>query len=99
MSLNRNVKFISYTGAFPNLCSGALTLEVNGRRYVFDTFETTFWRSGGMCYIDGNYDEHIEYGEWQIDKEYLPKELQEYADEIKTVFNENVPYGCCGGCI
>ena len=39
------VKFISYTGEYPNLCSGVLTLEID------------------------------------------------------EVFNENVEWGCCGGCI
>ena len=29
------VKFISYTGEYPNLCSGVLTLEIDGTRYKF----------------------------------------------------------------
>ena len=30
-----HVKFISYTGKYPNLCSGILTLEIDGKEYKF----------------------------------------------------------------
>ena len=29
------VKFISYTGEYPTLCSGVLTLEIDGKEYKF----------------------------------------------------------------
>ena len=29
------MKFISYTGEYPNLCSGVLTLEIDGKEYKF----------------------------------------------------------------
>ena len=32
---NKRVKFVSYTGAYPNLCSGVLTLEIDGVQYKF----------------------------------------------------------------
>jgi len=38
-------------------------------------------------------------GEWQINVSKLPEEIKQYAQEIDEVFNENVPYGCCGGCL
>lgn len=97
-----HVKFISYDGEYPNLCRGTLILEVNGREYKFspykvgvdnDTFQA-FWRSGGGF----NEDYHPFKQEWEIDVSKLPSELQSYACEIDQVFNENVPYGCCGGC-
>lgn len=30
-----HIKFISYTGKYPNLCSGVLTLEIDGRIIKF----------------------------------------------------------------
>ena len=102
-----NIKFISYTGRWPNLCHGELTLEVNGKRYKFgdsysnpDNYES-FWSSGGSCGFDGsNYsNSYITHNDWIINAYYLPEELQQYTDEIAEVFNENVPQGCCGGCL
>ena len=55
-----------------------------------------FWRSGGGLLEDyeGSY-----YGEWVVDTAELPEKYRKYAPEIDCVFNENVEYGCCGGCI
>ena len=35
---NENVKFVSYTGEYPNLCSGTLTLEIKGKKYRFGDY-------------------------------------------------------------
>lgn len=98
-----HVKFISYTGKYPNLCSGVLTLDIDGERVTFGPSYKNpkpqydqFWESGGglandfcSCY----------HGPWKVDTKDLPKKFVKYADEIERVFNENVEYGCCGGCI
>lgn len=98
-----HVKFISYTGKYPNLCYGVLTLDIDGERVTFGpSYENPkpqydqFWESGGglandfcSCY----------HGPWKVDTKDLPKKFVKYADEIERVFNENVEYGCCGGCI
>ena len=34
-NISKRVKFISYTGDYPNLCSGVLTLEIEGVQYKF----------------------------------------------------------------
>ena len=31
----KRVKFVSYTGEYPNLCDGVLTLEIDGVQYKF----------------------------------------------------------------
>ena len=121
---NNRVKFVSYTGEYPNLCSGVLTLEIDGTQYKFghncmnyhydeskkkwirtDEDENnpnyeSFWRSGGTCYFTNDYqDSVVETNEWYINVNDLPEKFQEVADEIDAVFNENVPWGCCGGCL
>ena len=32
-TMPRHVKFISYTGKYPNLCGGILTLEIDGKKH------------------------------------------------------------------
>ena len=102
MVINENcipghVKFVSYTGSYPCLCSGTLTLDIDGEvmRFGNDGGAESFWESGG--FIDSNYD--AEQSEWVIDVIKLPENIRKYVSEIDRVFNENVPYGCCGGCI
>lgn len=102
----QHVKFISYTGAYPNLCSGTLTLEIDGVEYTFGgsykepkpEFEG-FWCSGGNVWFDGEWNAHVDNGEWKININDLPEQFRKYAQEIDSVFNENVEWGCCGGCI
>ena len=107
------IEFVSYSGKFPNLCSGELVLKINGRKRTFGvdygamlSWEETrkraeknynrFWRSGGG--ITSDYNTYS--GAWTLtDVNDLPKYLQPYADELIEIFNTNVPWGCCGGCI
>ena len=55
------IKFISYTGEYPCLCMGVLTLEIDGdiikfgNRYLNENRDyPTFWESGGSCGFIGN---------------------------------------------
>lgn len=93
-----HIKFISYTGKWPNLCSGILTLEIDGKkaRFGYGTLNSPFWLSGGG--LNPNY-EGAYQGEWKIDVDRIPEEYRKYASEIDRAFNENVEWGCCGGCI
>ena len=100
--VNSHVEFVSYTGSYPNLCSGILTLEIDGITYTFGNswrspkpdFDS-FWCSGGG--ITRDWDTYK--GEWRINVDDLPEQFREYAEEIDDVFNSNVRWGCCGGCI
>lgn len=85
------VEFVSYDGAYPNLCSGQLVLKING---LVRTFPRYCLHSGGSVWFDGR-DDHIETGCWSID---LPEDLEPLRKEIEECINENIPYGCCGGC-
>ena len=117
------VKFISYTGEFPNLCSGVLTLEIDGKVYKFGHDFTmchfhkdindwvqededpqnqnfdSFWTSGGCVTFDEDWNSNVEQGEWEINVEELPEQFWDVADEIDSVINNSIPFGCCGGCV
>lgn len=89
------IEFVSYDGAYPNYCDGNLIIKVDGKIY-----ENLSIVSGGSCYFTDDYTvKHIEKGPWKLDLYELPEELEPYIDEIETVINDNVPYGCCGGCL
>lgn len=88
-----NVKFISYSGNFPNLCNGILTLEINGNKVSFH--EGSLFSKGDV-FIDENHEEHIITGDWDI---MLPDSFEKYRKEIVKCINENIPHGCCGGCL
>lgn len=70
---------------------GHLVIRVEGKiRHLNNAL-----RSGGG--ITNDYEEVIE-GPWEVDLEDYP-DLEPYKKEITDVVNENVGYGCCGGCI
>lgn len=90
-----SLKFVSYSGKYPNLCSGTLVLAIDGVEIIFPSHCLS---SGGRVYFDNEWNAYIESGEWDI-CEYpdgFPDSLKE--DAVRLV-NENVRYGCCGGCI
>ena len=92
------LQFVSYDGDYPNLCSGVLTVKVDGKTVVFPKH---FLSSGGGVYFTNNYaDEHVEDGEWGYDEGKLPADFPvELAGELLSLINDNIPHGCCGGCI
>ncbi len=104
---SKHVKFISYSGKYPNLCRGTLKLEIDGVEYCFcgdndgangkseNGAYKRFWHTFGEYYGDTN---PFWSGEWVIDVSTLPEHLRKYAAEIDEVFNKNVERGCCGGC-
>jgi len=121
---NNRVKFISYTGKWPCLCMGVLTLEIDGVQYKFGHDSSSlhfdessgklihdnedennpnydsFWTSGGECYFTNDYqDSVVESGEWHINVDDIPEKFHDVVDEIDKVFNDSVPWGCCGGCL
>jgi len=88
------VKFVSYDGKYPNLCSGALTLNVDGIDIKFPDYCLS---SGGHVSFDAEWNCDITTGAWAISTfpENFPVELQQEATDV---VNENVRFGCCGGC-
>lgn len=101
-----HVKFVSYTGKYPCLCVGILTLEIDGEICTFGgghgepkAMYDSFWSSGGSITSDKDWNFKVEHDEWVINADDLCLKYRQYAEEIDEVFNANVPYGCCGGCI
>ena len=100
-----DIKFISYTGKYPNLCAGVLTLEIDGKLITFGNSYTLqgdyarFWYSGGHIYCtpDGDYGSCCDA--WKLDSAVLPDFLKPYGQQLIQIFNDNVFWGCCGGCI
>lgn len=89
------VKFIEYTGRWPNLCRGTLTLQIDDEVVRFgEGYNPRFWGSGGNC-----YGFNITREPWIIVRDDIPEKYRKYYYEIVHVFNENVEWGCCGGCI
>lgn len=86
------VKFISYNGEYPILCRGTLVLEVDGKKRELSDVLC----SGGSIEFDENDKLVVETGPWSVD---LPEDLEPYRKEIEQLVNDNVPYGCCGGCL
>lgn len=95
----REIEFVSYTGKYPCLCMGTLTLKIDGKEM---SFKGEFY-SGGNCYFDEDWDEHVTEGEWEIDFDYPEWEALNLTDEEKQyivrLFDMNVERGCCGGCL
>lgn len=93
--MKERLKFISYDGKYPNLCSGTLVMELDGKKVHFPSYCLS---SGGSVTFDSDWCEHVTQGKWTI-KEFpdnFPEELKKYATKL---VNRNVEYGCCGGCV
>jgi hypothetical protein len=89
------IKFISYDGRWPNLCSGKLVLEVNGERVEFPKYSLS---SGGYVRFDKDWQEDVGQGEWKVNDwpSDFPEELK---NEALREINDNISHGCCGGCV
>lgn len=85
------VRFVSYGGEYPCLCFGILKIEVDGKLWELEDALV----SNGVCGVadDGAY---CTTAPWSVD---LLEQLKPYEKEITALVNENVAWGCCGGCL
>lgn len=103
------IKFIKYTGEYPNLCYGILTLDIDGDivEFGYDYNDLNykfryppFWVSGGCCRFNEDYSEaYVSQEPWELNDFNIPEKYKYLSHELIDIFNENVHYGCCGGCL
>lgn len=86
---------IEYDGIYPNLCSGTLIVYVGEKRWKFPE---CCLDSGGSVTFDEKWNGNVEEGPWDIDEwpDGFPEELKETVLEM---INDEIPFGCCGGCV
>lgn len=99
--MEKKIEFVSYDGQYPNLCFGTLVYRVDGVEYS----DRVSLSSGGSVGFTDDWDPVVEYGEWKdvtiwnnFKRPSGIKNEQEYK-VLLTLINENVMYGCCGGCV
>ena len=86
---------ISYNGSYPNLCSGRLIVYIDDVKYIFPQYCMT---SGGCVYKNDEGYYQTDEGEWEISE--WPEDFPEHLKKIVLdKVNEEIPWGCCGGCI
>lgn len=93
------VKFKSYNGKWPNLCSGTLVLTIGDTEYVF---YPGFLKPGGRCRYDRrSMKTSVEKGAWLVSRfSDWPIDFPvDRREEALDVINSSVPHGCCGGCL
>lgn len=81
-----------YSGCFPNLCQGTLTLDVDGEIYAL---KDVLW-SGGTVFW---YKSVVSHGKWKVNRNKLPHELLPKVKDIEDAVNDSIEWGCCGGCL
>jgi hypothetical protein len=86
---------IKYNGCYPNLCSGQLIAIIDGNEWVFPPYCLS---SGGSVSFDDEWNDEVTDGEWTI-TEY-PKDFpEELKSLVENAVNDEIPHGCCGGCV
>ena len=89
------VKFVSYDGRFPNLCSGTFVYARCGRQYSAHHV----LNSGGG--LDSDYSAYS--GLWSFDDGFVDDLksqgfTEDDVDKLLDAVNDKVSHGCCGGC-
>jgi hypothetical protein len=86
---------IEYDGVYPNLCAGMLQVVVAG---VCWQFPERCLSSGGSVFFDEDGHEEVEGGPWTIVR-WPARFPDNRKRDVEAAVNEQIPWGCCGGCI
>ena len=86
---------IEYDGKYPCLCMGHLIVWIDDVKWDFGRYSLS---GNGRIHRDEDWNMWASEGEWSIDEypEGFPEELKEI---VLSKINEEIPHGCCGGCI
>lgn len=96
--MTHTVKFVFYTGEYPCLCRGNLTVEIDGKIVNCPNVSMV---SGGSYGFDDDGWEYTRQGPWGAIFG-LPAWIEKddaLVEAIRDVVNANVEQGCCGGCL
>jgi len=86
---------IEYDGEYPCLCGGTLRVTADGETWQFPEYCLS---SGGNCYVTEEGEEVLQGGPWSIIE--WPKDFpQRLQKAVLAAINEQIPWGCCGGCL
>jgi len=89
------VRLLEYNLPSYASCSGTFTVEVDGEKWFFGGGALI---TGGNVSFDENWSEHVEEGPWRIG--IWPEDFPEDKKwEVLEAINEEIPWGCCGGCV
>jgi hypothetical protein len=94
---NGSIEFVEYTGDYPALCVGDLKLRIDGKEVTLVRYVDFEVMSGGNVWFDDDGIDNVEHGAWSVT--ILRNDMKMFEQEISRLFNLNVDYGCCGGCI
>ena len=87
---------INYNGEYPCLCMGDLTVTIDGTVYKFPNYSLS--SGGNVNYNEELNDFNVSQGSWSVD--YWPENFpEEFKKPVLDKINEEIPWGCCGGCI
>ena len=108
-----NIKFISYNGDYPNLCSGILTIEINGEiekfKYCLESRKRNPVERFKKYPNQGNWVFNPRFNnsdcgllsvpDFTYFKKQAKKPMKESTRrEIERVINNYLPQRCCDGC-
>ena len=89
------IEFISWTRRPWAWCGSDVTISFNGN--IITLHRPLI--SGGSVRFDDDWGEHIEDGPWSVREDALPDELKPHIQLLVSAINDNIPQGCCGGCV
>ena len=86
---------IKYNGESPNLCSGTLLVRVDGKKWEFPAYCLS---SGGCVSFDDEWNEDVTEGPWDV-TDWPVGFPDEIKQKVVDKLNDEIEWGCCGGCV